>query len=137
MTGPPTDGYASLPAGPSPNPFVGGPVHVPSLTSAARVALLGHLAPWVDTLAHRFALDVRTLPPCWDRHNGMVEVLAGLRDYERGAFVGTAPPTAAIDWLRALRDALAFLRDLGALTQCTAREHRPDPERPTLEPPGV
>ena len=30
-----------------------------------------------------------------------------------------------------------FLRDLGALTQCTAREHRPDPERPILEPPGL
>lgn len=112
-------------------------MHVPTLTHAARGTLLDDLAPWVDTLTRRFAMDVRTLPPCWDRHNGMVEVLAALRDYERGAFVGTAPPTAAIDWLRAVRDALAFLRDLGALTQCAAREHRPDPERPTLQPSGV
>ena len=36
VTVPPADGYAALPPGPSPNPFGGGPVHVPSLSPAAR-----------------------------------------------------------------------------------------------------
>lgn len=121
-------------AGSSRNPFLGGPVHVPSLTPAARDALTGELVPWVDGLARRFALDLRTVPPCWSRHNGMVEVLTALRDYERGAFVAAAPPTAAMEWLRALRDAIGFLRDLAAVTQCTPREHRPDPDRPVLQP---
>jgi hypothetical protein len=95
--------YAGGPASTANNPFGSTPVHVPSLGAAAKAQLLQDLEKWVEELARRFVVDVRTIPPCWARHNAMVETLTALRDYERGCYVGTAPPTAAMEWIRALR----------------------------------
>ncbi len=103
---------------------VAGPVHVPSLTDAEREIYLDELAGWTEALTRRFAIDVRTIPPCWTRHNGMVEALSALRDHERACYDPTSAPTAAVDWVRALRDIHGFLSDLAAMTRCTAHEHR-------------
>jgi hypothetical protein len=123
--------YAGGPPSTAKNPFGSTPVHVPSLGAASKAQLLEDLEKWVEELARRFVVDIRTIPPCWTRHNAMVETLTALRDYERGCYVGTAPPTAAMEWIRALRDGIAFMHDLASLTQCSAREHRPDPQRPS------
>ena len=91
--------------------------------------LLTDLRLWVEGLTSRFALDVRTIPPCWERHNAMVETLAALRDAERGCFVDRPPPSAGLEWIRAVRDSAGYLRDHAAMTRCTAHEHR-DPMSP-------
>lgn len=109
---------------PAPAPMGGGPIHVPSLNDGEYDALLTDLRIWVDALVSRFALDVRTIPPCWERHNAMVETLTALRDAERGCFVGRAPATAGLDWIRAVRDSVAYLRDQAAVTRCSTHEHR-------------
>lgn len=123
---------ATEPRLPAPSPRGGGPVHVPSLSDTEYEALLTDLRLWVDALISRFALDVRTLPPCWERHNAMVETLAALRDAERGCFVDGPPPTAGLEWIRAVKDSAAYLRDRVTITQCNAHEHR-DP----VVPPGL
>ncbi|WP_137123517.1 hypothetical protein [Segeticoccus rhizosphaerae] len=61
----------------------------------------------------------------------MVEALAALRDYERGCYTDAASPTAAVDFIRALREITLYLRDAAAQTQCSAREHRSDLQRST------
>ncbi len=104
-------------------------IHVPSLNPNQRDALLADLREWVTELIDRFAIDVRVIPPCWERHNGMVEALAALRDHERASYAVTAAPTEAVDWFRAYREIETRLRDLAALTQCSAREHRDPPQR--------
>lgn len=109
---------------PAPSPTGGGPVHVPSLSGTEYDALLTDLRLWVDGLISRFALDRRTVPPCWERHNAMVETLAALRDAERGCFVDGPAPTAGLEWIRAVRDGAVYLRDHAAITQCSAHEHR-------------
>lgn len=109
---------------PAPSPMGGGPVHVPSLSDPEYELLLTDLRLWVEGLTSRFALDVRTIPPCWERHNAMVETLAALRDAERGCFVDGPPPTAGVEWIRAVRDSAGYLRDHAAITQCSAHEHR-------------
>lgn len=108
------------------SPFApsGGPVHIPSLTADELDALLSDLEIWTSRLIDRFEIDHRTLPPCWPRHLGMVEALAALRDFERATFTDTSSPAAGVDWLRAVREVTHFLRDLAALTGCTATEHR-------------
>ncbi len=107
-----------------------GPVHIPSLTQAEREEAMGRLRGWVADLVARFAVEVRVIPPCWERHNAMVEALCALRDHERGCYAQTASPTAAVDWFRAFREIEARLLDIAALTQCTAHEHRqPPPSR--------
>jgi len=102
---------------------------VPSLSAPEYDALLTDLRIWVDGLTARFALDARTVPPCWERHNAMVETLAALRDAERGYFVDRPPATAGMEWIRAVRESTVYLRDHVAITQCSAHEHR-DPRRP-------
>jgi hypothetical protein len=58
---------------------------------------------WVDQLRTRYP-NLTRIPDCWWRHNDLVEVLAALRDFERGCFYPLAPATAAVEWQRALRD---------------------------------
>jgi hypothetical protein len=102
------------------------PTHWPSLEEADLAPALDGLGRWVDQLIDRFALDVRTVPPCWHQHNAMVEALSALRDHERGCFADTASPTAAVDFIRAVREITQYLRETAAQTQCSAREHRAD-----------
>jgi hypothetical protein len=114
-----------------PRPREVGPLHVPSLTAGERDAVLPDLCVWVDRLAERFALDTRDLPPCWERHNGIVEALSALRDHERGSYAADADPRSGVDWLRALREVRALLTELAAMTQCSVHQHRdPVPRRP-------
>ncbi|HZC51167.1 MAG TPA: hypothetical protein VE441_01530 [Mycobacterium sp.] len=79
------------------------PVHWPDLTSEEAVEEWNELRLWVERLRVRFPNAIR-LPDCWWRHNDLVEVLAGLRDFERVCFGETAPATAPVEWQRALRD---------------------------------
>src|SRR3954453_11829112 len=105
------------------------PVHWPSLTGPERDRRMDQLEEWVDQLVTRFALDTRGVPPCWARHNAMVETLSALRDHERASYHSTAPPTAAVDWLRALSDVEMLLRVIAGQTQCTAQTHRSEIRR--------
>jgi hypothetical protein len=106
-----------------------GPLHVPSLTAAERDQVMPELVVWVNRLVDRFALDSRTIPPCWERHNAMVEALAALRDYERGSFGEDADPRSGVEWLRALREIRSQLGEFASLTQCSAQQHREPPAR--------
>lgn len=106
-----------------------GPLHVPSLTATEHEQVMPELVVWVDRLVDRFAIDGRTIPPCWERHSPMVEALAALRDYERGSFADDADPRSGVDWLRAVREIRSQLADFAALTQFTANQHRDPPPR--------
>jgi len=101
-----------------------GPIHWPSLTADERAVRSDELRDWVERLVARFDIDVRVIPPCWQRHDGMIESLSALRDHERASYADTASPTAAVDWLRALREVELRLHELASKTQCTAQAHR-------------
>ncbi|HRW18618.1 MAG TPA: hypothetical protein P5181_07205 [Dermatophilaceae bacterium] len=98
---------------------------MPSLTDDEHGAVMSELVDWVEEFAQRFAVEPRVIPPCWALHNEMVETLAALRDHERGSYAVDAPPTGAVDFLRAWRDIEHTLTTMTATTQCTALEHRP------------
>jgi hypothetical protein len=57
-----------------------------------------------------------------------VETLSALRNYEHACYANSAP-TAAIDWLRALREATYWLTEWAARTGCTTTDHRDTPSR--------
>jgi len=103
-----------------------GPIHWPSLTETEEVSALADLREWVEQLVDRFAIEVRVIPPCWYRHNGMVEALSALRDHERISFSDHGSPAGAVDWFRAFRDIEARLMDIAARTQCSVQQHRDD-----------
>jgi hypothetical protein len=101
------------------------PIHWPSLLATESRAQWEDLRAWVEQFVDRFTIDTRTIPPCWYRHNAMVETLAALRDHERGSYGESTSKTAAVEWLRAVRDIESLLRELASRTGCTAAEHRP------------
>jgi len=118
-----------------PDPFTGGlaeqqgPTHWPSLLPEESRSAWAELRGWVESLVDRFGLETRVVPPCWYRHNTLVESLSALRDYERICFAPSASPTGAVDWFRALREIEHRMSEAGARTQCSVNEHRPDPAR--------
>lgn len=57
---------------------------------------------------------------CWRQHNHLVEALVALGDHERGCYAATWPPTAAVEFHKALRDIDARL-NLGTDPRCDAR----------------
>ena len=109
-----------------------GPTHWPSLLPDDAPQAWANLRNWVEALVDRFGLETRVVPPCWFRHNTLVEALTALRDYERICFAPNASPTGAVDWFRALREIEHRLAEACARTQCSVNDHRPDPLRTWL-----
>ena len=103
------------------------PVHWPSVLPEDAEAAWAGLREWVEQLVDRYAVDARTVPPCWFLHNGHVEALVALRDAERACFGPAAPATGGMDWFRALWEIEHRLIEWSARTQCSAHEHRSDP----------
>jgi hypothetical protein len=106
-----------------------GPTHWPSLLPDQARLAWADLRNWVEHLVDRFGMETRVVPPCWYRHNTLVEALSALRDHERISFAQRASPTAAVDWFRALREIEHRLSETCARTQCSINEHRADPPR--------
>jgi hypothetical protein len=99
-------------------------MHWPSLSAEDQTKELDDLRAWVDQLAVRFPLLVK-LPACWSQHNDLVEVLASLRDAERGCYAEGAPLTAPAEWHRIVREMEARLDHWIKRLQCgvAARGH--------------
>jgi hypothetical protein len=112
-----------------------GPLFWPDIAAGEAAAEWEELRTWVHRLVARYDLDSHVMPACWYRHNHLVEALVALRDYERGSFSVTAPPTAAVDWQRAWRDIETRLRAWTAELRCDGRHH-PDHDARRVMPDG-
>lgn len=103
--------------------------HWPSVPARTAANEWDQLRRWVEGLQQRFAhLDHHVIPPCWWRHNEHVEALSALRDHERVSYLASAPATAPVEWMRALRDIAALLRSWTAESPCGA-SHQESPMR--------
>jgi hypothetical protein len=113
---------------------VPGPTSWPLVPAADAAAEWDDLRTWVDALQQRFPhLDHHVIPRCWWRHNGHVEALCALRDHERSSFSETAPATAPVDWLRALRDISTLLKAWTAEVGCGSAHQDPPVALRTVE----
>ena len=106
-----------------------GPTHWPSLLPDEARPAWASLRDWVEHLVDRFALETRVVPPCWYRHNTLVESLSALRDHERICFAPNASPSGAVDWFRGLREIEHQMNQACARTQWSVNDHRDDPPR--------
>jgi len=104
------------------------PTHWPELVHTESSWQWDDLRDWVEQLVLRFRLDSRTVPPCWYRHNAMVEALSALYDHELACFPLSESKRSAVDWFRALSDIEMLLRPWVSRTGCTGKEHRDDPD---------
>lgn len=64
-----------------------------ALTPQEREDQVEALREWIDWLVGRYALDQRTVPPCWEQHGALLEELSALRTAWLTAFAVTAPGT--------------------------------------------
>jgi hypothetical protein len=103
---------------------VPGPTHWPEVPAADAETGWEELRSWVEGLCERFSfIDRHVVPRCWWLHNEHVEALVALRDHERSSFEGTAPATAPVEWLRALRDITSLLRAWSGELACGASHY--------------
>lgn len=100
--------------------------HWPSIPPQTAQSEWQELRDWVERLQQRFShLDHHAIPRCWWRHNEHVEALAALRDHERVSYLPTAPATAPVEWMRALRDIELLLRSWTSEYPCGASHQDP------------
>jgi hypothetical protein len=102
-----------------------GPIDWTTPRSATRLRGWTNLRDWVARTCHRYALDHRTVPPCWYLHPALVDVLSALHEMHRWCYDPSAPLNRASEFHMRLRDLEPRLIELTARTGCTRDAHRP------------
>lgn len=102
------------------------PVCWPVLTASESQEQLDALTDWTRWLADRYALDHRTVPPCWSRHGALLEELSALRTAWLTAYAVTSAGDAPLDWHAHFAAARQRLADWVSRTGCRSGEHRQD-----------
>lgn len=120
---------------PRTSPASARPLFWPAITRTDAKREWDELRIWVEDYINRFAIDSRTIPSCWYRHNPMVEALAALRDHEQASYEYPTSKTAGVDFIHAASYIATVLREHAARTGCGASGHRADPAwRPASDP---
>jgi hypothetical protein len=97
-----------------------------ALNDDERAEQLDALDDWVRWVIDRYALDHRTVPPCWPRHGALLEELSALRTAWLTAYAVTSSGDGPLEWHAHFAAARQRLTDWVSRTGCRAAEHRPD-----------
>ncbi|MCA0328458.1 MAG: hypothetical protein LCI03_00980 [Actinobacteria bacterium] len=108
------------------DPFSPIPICLPTLSPEETTAHLEDLADWVAWVTRRYALDHRTIPPCWAEHGALQEELSALRTGWITAYSPDALGDAPLRWHGEFDAARHRLATWVARTGCRASEHRDD-----------
>src|SRR5947209_442613 len=100
------------------------PVCWPSLRGDERDARFQELVDWTSWLVDRYALDHRTIPPCWPEHGALLEELSALRTAWVTAFAEDSRGDAPLHWHAEFAAARQRLTEWVARTGCRPGEHR-------------
>jgi hypothetical protein len=100
------------------------PLCWPALTAQEREEQLDALADWSRWLVDRYALDHRTVPPCWPQHGSLLEELSALRTAWLTAFAVTSTGDAPLEWHAHFAAARQRLAEWVSRTGCRSAEHR-------------
>lgn len=102
------------------------PLCWPALTAQEKDEQLEALNDWTRWLARRYALDHRTVPPCWAKHGALLEELSALRTAWLTAFAVTSTGDAPLTWHTNFAASRQRLADWVSRTGCRSGEHRAD-----------
>ncbi|MGQ0631520.1 MAG: hypothetical protein ACT4P1_10790 [Sporichthyaceae bacterium] len=97
-----------------------------TLTEVETEDALEELEDWVNWTVHRYALDRRVVPPCWDQHGALIEELSALRTAWLAGFGLIGRPEAPLEWHGHFAAARLRLAEWASRTGCRPGEHRPD-----------
>lgn len=113
------------------NEAVGEETEIPALVCFARADdverenILAELSPWVAWLVHDYALPVRTVPPCWYRHEAYVHELSALRGAWLINYLDEQVASAPSDWHQVFHQTRSRLAEIGSELRCGVEEHYP------------
>lgn len=94
------------------------------LDDEERAETLSVLIEWVPELVRRYGITDQAIPPCWYRHENLVQELLALFQYRnQQQFLDIAPPSAPIDFHAQFALFLARVRVWNQATGCTAVDH--------------
>ena len=108
------------------------PVCWPALAKVERKDRLKALTKWIDWLTRRYALDHRTVPPCWALHGALIEELSALYTGWASAYAVASSADRPLRWHADFAMARKRLGEWVARSGCRVGEHRSDPS--DLEP---
>lgn len=108
------------------------PAYWQRLNTEETADAMARLVPWVNWIVHRYQLDTRTIPTCWQDHGAHIEELAALRTAWNKAYQGDSQGKPALEWHAAFDHALQRLTDWTSRTGCRNGEHRVQGPRPSL-----
>lgn len=92
------------------------------------------LRAWVDWLVERYALDNRTVPPCWSLHGALVDELTALWGAWQVAYWPLGSSADPANWMQAFANTRIRLTEWTARRGCRPDDHRPDrPQQATVE----
>ena len=100
------------------------PLCWPALTEEEREEQLDALADWTRWLVDRYALDHRTVPPCWSQHGALLEELSALRTAWLTAYAVTSTGDAPLEWHAHFAAARQRLAEWVSRIGCRSGEHR-------------
>lgn len=104
------------------------PINWWKLDSTERAETLTVLAEWVPELVRRYGVTDQYVPPCWFRHEALVQELLALYQYRnQQQFLPVAPPSAPLDFHYQFQLALTRLRMWVGVSGCNGAEHLETP----------
>ncbi len=105
-------------------PVMEAPINWWRLDSEERAETLGVLLEWVPELVRRYGLTDQVVPPCWYRHEALIQELLALFQYRnQQQFLPVAPPGAPLDFHYQLQLLMQRLRGWVTMSGCNAGEH--------------
>jgi len=75
------------------------PICWPRLNDDDAAEMIDELSDCVQWLTHRFTLDHRTVPPCWNQHGPVIEELSALCTAWQTAYTPTAGGDGPLAWM--------------------------------------
>lgn len=105
---------------------VAAPIDWWKLDDYGRAETLGILLRFVPELVRRYALQDSEVPPCWHKHDTLIQELLALYQYRnQQQFLPVAPPSAPLDFHYNLQLAIGRLTGWTARHGCRTGEHTP------------
>lgn len=106
-------------------PKLGPPVNWWALTRSERVETLEVVSMFTTELVRRYALSSAVIPPCWFKHESLVQELLALFQYRnQQQFMEIAPPGAPLEFHVQLQVTIHRLTKWTAVSSCTEQVHR-------------
>lgn len=113
-----------MPPPAAPKPVFEPPIDWWRLDAEERTETLSVLFEWVPELVRRYGLTDAVVPPCWYRHEALIQELLALYQYrQQQQFLPAAPPSAPLDFHYQFQLVIGRLRSWVGQAGCNTSEH--------------